>query len=111
MDTEYRDDELASTSYAYSNGEPHLPMHLAVRQQAYAWGSPGFDRVAAYDFTITNNGSEVLRSVRLGVYADLDSRGRDEAGGHLDDRVAFTRYDAQIPEGTSDITIPSLHHS
>lgn len=105
MDTEYRDDELASTSYAYSNGEPHLPMHLAVQQKALAWAVPGFDHVAGYEFTIRNDGSELLRDVRLGIYADLDSRGRDQAGGHLNDLITMFRYDALIPEGISNVTV------
>lgn len=101
---EYRDDELAATSYGYANGEPHAPMHLAVRQEAFAWAIPGYDHVAAYDFTITNEGTELLRDVRLGIYADLDSRGRDEAGGHLNDLLTWAPYDFVMPEGTSNVS-------
>ena len=104
---DYRDDEPASVNYAYPNGETHVPMHLSVHQEAFAWAFPGYDHVAGYQFTIRNEGSQTLRDVQLGVYADLDSRDRADAGGHLDDRIDFEPYNLIIPEGISNIRVGS----
>src|SRR6185369_5544497 len=74
----YTDDTREATDFAFDNGERHVPLGLAVVQEAHAWSMPGFDRVAGYQFTITNRGQHTLHDVRLGIYANLDSR--DVAG-------------------------------
>lgn len=89
---QYTDDQRTAVEYAYPNGEHHTPLGLAVHQEAYAWSLPGHDGVAGMAFTITNIGNEVLRDVRLGVYADLDSRESSSGIGHLDDRLDILPY-------------------
>jgi hypothetical protein len=84
---DYTDDQPEAVNYAYPTGERHVPLRLAVHQEAYAWTLPGHDDIAGIEFTITNRGSEELRDVRLGFYADLDARTRNGSAGHLDDRV------------------------
>jgi hypothetical protein len=101
---DYRDDEPAAVNYGYANGETHVPMHLSVHQQAFAWALPGYDHVAGYQFTITNESNATLRDVRLGVYADLDSRDQADTGGHLDDRVDLVPYSLVVPEGISTVS-------
>jgi hypothetical protein len=101
--SEYRDDEPASINYAYANGEAHRPMHLDVVQEARTWALPGYDRVAGYEFTVTNTGDDALRDVRIGVYADLDSRHRSDSGGHVNDLITDEPYDVIVPEGLSVI--------
>ena len=80
---EYVDDRPEAVAYGYPGGEAHVPMHLDVKQQAFTWTLPGYDRIAAVRFTVTNHGGEVLEDVRMGLLADLDSRGPGQAGGHL----------------------------
>jgi hypothetical protein len=101
---DYRDDEPAAVTYAYPSGEQHVPMHLAVHQEAFAWAVPGFDHIAGFQFTITNDGNQGLRDVQLGIYADLDSRDRDNSGGHLNDRIDLEPYSLVVPEGTSSVS-------
>ncbi|MCE9627771.1 MAG: hypothetical protein K8R56_07635, partial [Candidatus Eisenbacteria bacterium] len=95
----YTDDQKESVEFAYESGERHRPLEITVQQEAHAWTIPGYDKVAGLQFTITNHGSQTLRQVRLGLYADLDSRERRGGGGHIDDFVTMLRDSVTIPEG------------
>src|SRR5262252_6983077 len=64
----YTDDTKEATEFGYENGEAHVPLGLSVVQQAFAWSVPGYDKVAAFDFTITNHGQQALHDVRVGIY-------------------------------------------
>jgi len=97
--TSFTDDQRESVEFAYENGEPHVPLGLTVKQEAHAWSLPGFDRMAAIHYTITNHGQERLRDVWLGVYANLDSRDRSGGTGHLDDAVTPMSDTVVIHEG------------
>jgi hypothetical protein len=97
----YTDDTKEATEFGYDNGERHVPLGLSVVQEAHAWSIPGFDRVAGYQFTITNHSSHTLHEVRLGIYANLDSREAAGGSGHLDDAVTMVRDSVSIPEGTA----------
>ena len=99
--TTFADDHKESVEFAYENGERHVPMHLTVKQEAHAWSLPGFDKLAAIHYTVTNHGSEQLRDVRLGVYANLDSRERTGGSGHLDDVVTMVGDSVTINDGVS----------
>jgi hypothetical protein len=77
-----------------------VPLGLTVKQEAHAWALPGYDRMAAVHYTITNHGQERLRDVRLGVYANLDSRERSGGNGHLDDAVTMMSDTTVIHDGT-----------
>jgi hypothetical protein len=94
---EYVDDRPEAVNYGYPNGETHLPLGLSVHQEAYAWALPGYDNLAGLEFTITNHGNQTLRDLYLGVYCDLDSRGRDDVAGHLNDVVSFQNWSLVIP--------------
>jgi hypothetical protein len=97
----YTDDTKQAMEYGYDNGERHVPLGLTVHQEAYAWTIPGYDKIAGIQFTITNHGQQTLHDVRLGIYADLDSRERSGGGGHTDDFVSTLRDSVTIPEGFS----------
>jgi len=97
----YVDDRPEAANFGYENGERHLPMGLTVRQEAHAWTHPGFEKVAAVHYTVTNHGRERLRDVRFGVYANLDSRDRRGGSSHLDDLVSFMRDSVTVFEGVS----------
>jgi hypothetical protein len=99
--SDYTDQEPAAINYGYPTGETHEPLHLAVHQQAYAWSAPGFDGIAGFDFTITNIGTRPLTDVYAGLFADLDSRGRSDPGGHLNDVITQRSYEMLIPMGVS----------
>ena len=93
---DYTDDQPEAVNYTYPTGERHVPLQLAVHQEAYAWTLPGHEAIAGVEFTITNRSSLTLRDVRLGLYADLDSRARGIAAGHLDDDLEFVPYSVLI---------------
>lgn len=100
---EYADDRPEAVAYGYPGGEAHVPMHLDVKQEAFTWAIPGYDRVAGVRFTVTNHGTETLEEVRIGLLADLDSRGPGEAGGHLNDRIGTERYENFYNDGISNV--------
>jgi len=95
------DDRPEAVAYGYAGGEAHVPLHLDVKQEAFTWSIPGYDRIAGVRFTVTNHGVETLEEVRLGLLADLDSRGPGEAGGHLNDRIGTERYEVLYNDGVS----------
>ena len=97
----YTDDTKQAVDFGYDTGERHVPFGLTVKQEAHAWSVPGLDKVAGLQFTITNHGRQTLHDVRLGVYANLDSRERSGGGGHIDDFVTMLADSVTIPEGTS----------
>src|SRR5262249_25120272 len=70
----YTDDQPEAVQFGYANGEPHVPMHLDVKQEAFTWSAEGFDHVAGIKFTVTNHGTQRLTDVYLGFLADLDAR-------------------------------------
>jgi hypothetical protein len=95
----FTDDTKEAVEFGYQNGEPHVPLKLTVKQEAHAWALPGFDRMAAVHYTITNHGQERLRDVWLGMYANLDSRERSGGSGHLDDAVTMMSDTTVIHDG------------
>ena len=97
----YTDDTKQAVEFGYDNGERHVPFGLTVKQEAHAWSLPGFDKIAGFEFTIINHGHQTLHDVRLGVYADLDSRESSGGIGHTDDFVTMLADSVTIPTGTS----------
>ncbi|MEO7868410.1 MAG: hypothetical protein ABIU54_12290, partial [Candidatus Eisenbacteria bacterium] len=95
---EYTDTQPEAVNFGYPNGEPHAPLGLAVHQEVYGWAGSGADGIAVVRFVVTNIGSGLLTDLRLGLYADLDSRNIADRGGHLDDRVIRIPYELVIPE-------------
>lgn len=83
LTAEYVDDRPEAVQYVYEGGELHRPLGLSVHQENFAWNRPGLDGIACVRFVITNHGQQTLTDLRLGLYADLDARGRNESGGHL----------------------------
>jgi hypothetical protein len=100
----YVDDRPEAVSYFYEGGESHVPLGLDVHQEAYVWSAPGFEGVVGVTFKIKNHGNQLLRNLYLGTYADLDSRGRNDRRGHLDDRVENVVYRGTAFEGAQNIT-------
>ena len=99
--TSFTDDQKESVEFAYENGERHRPLNLTVKQEAHAWSMPGFDKIGAVHYTITNHGNELLRDLRLGVFANLDSRDRTGGSGHLDDVATMVRDSVTLNDGVS----------
>src|SRR6185503_6703366 len=100
---DYNDSQPEAVNTAYPNGESHVPLGLAVHQRAYTWALPGHDGIAGLEFVITNQGTQPLRDVYLGLYADLDCRDASASTGHLDDRLDVVPYRFLIEERTDTI--------
>src|SRR5206468_1241449 len=82
---DYVDDRPEALHYIYEGSESHRPLHLSVHQEVYGWAMPGYQNIAGLQFQITNHGTEVLRDLYVGLFADLDVRRRADLAGHLDD--------------------------
>jgi hypothetical protein len=102
----YTDDQPEAVEFGYLNGEPHVPLHLDVKQEAFAWAIPGFDHVAGLRFVITNKGAQALTEVRFGFLADLDAREAGSVGGHVDDLARSVAYQEMFNDGVS--SVPSV---
>src|SRR5207249_1279808 len=102
---DYTDDQPEAIQFTYPNGELHRPLGPSVHQEAYAWGVSGYDGIAGLSFTITNHGRQTLHQVQVGLYADLDSRARADAAGHVNDRVARVSYSRTVFEDTPTPTL------
>jgi hypothetical protein len=103
MTAEYTDDQPEAINYGYSTGESHEALGLSVHQEAYAWTAPGYDGVAGLHFTVRNHGTRTLTQVYLGLYCDLDSRGRTESAGHLNDVLTHRTYSLVFPSYTAAV--------
>jgi hypothetical protein len=101
---DYVDDRPEAVGYLEPNGESHVPMHLSVHQEAFAWAVTGYRSIAGLRFTITNHGTDVLRDVYVGLLADLDSRLIRDVTGHLNDRIELNSYSRTFNDGSSLIT-------
>lgn len=99
LTAEYTDSQREAINYGYPNGETHVPLSLAVHQEVLGWSGGGADQIAGLRFVITNQGSELLTDLRLGLYVDLDSRSSADRGGHLDDFIARIPYEMTTSEG------------
>ncbi len=105
---DYTDDQPAAINYGYPNGERHQAFGLSVHQEAYAWALPGYDTIAGLQFTITNHSASTLHQLYVGLLADLDSRGRDDPLGELNDRVVYRTATRSFPEGFQFITVSGI---
>ena len=99
----YTDDTPEAIESGSAGGERHRPLALTVLQESHAWAVPGYGKLAGISFRITNHGRETLRDVFLGVYANLDARRRDDAGGHADDVVSTLSDSFTVFEGISRV--------
>ena len=98
---EFVDDRPEAVNFGYPTGESHRPLGLTVQQLASTWGIGVYSGMCALTYRVTNHGSKILRDVYLGLYADLDSRLREDRPGHRNDRVEFRSYQASKFEGLS----------
>jgi len=101
----YRDDTPEAVAFLYETGERHEPLGVTVRQEAFAWAVPGFDRIAGLRWTITNHGRQPIEELRVGVLADLDSKDRLDRAGHLNDRITHESYRRDFFEGWDSLTV------
>ena len=102
----YTDDQPEAVEFGYANGEPHVPLHLDVKQEAFTWAIPGYDHVGGIKFTVTNKGFRPLTEVRIGLLADMDARESGSSGGHVDDLAATKSYAVSFFDGFA--SVPSV---
>ena len=102
----YTDDEPEAVQFGYANGEPHVPLHLDVKQEVFTWAIPGYDHVAGIKFTVTNIGYQPLTDVRIGLLADMDAREGGSVGGHVDDIARVEPFDVGFYDGFA--SVPSV---
>ncbi len=81
----FRDD----TPAAITNYPSHVPMHLFVREESYAWSNTDYDDFVGFTFWVTNAGTDTLRDVYLGVFADGDVGNPNTPNYYLDDATSF----------------------
>lgn len=72
----------------------HVPMNLRVRQRSFAWSIPGIDQFAGVEYTIINDGIEIVRDVYAGLFVDADAGSHDQDGYWRDDGSGF--YTAKV---------------
>ncbi len=101
---DYTDDQPEAVRFS-TGVENHVPLGLSVHQEVLGWGRPGYDRWAALKYTITNHSSETLTDVYVGLYADLDSRRREDPSGHINDRIGRATWGFSVNDGLGINTI------
>ncbi|UCF05982.1 MAG: hypothetical protein JSV33_02795 [bacterium] len=79
----YTDDQVQSTII----WPEHTPMNLHIRQETYQWADDDFNDFVGVHYLITNNGSNYLTDVYLGLYVDVDAGPRHYGSYHMDDQV------------------------
>ncbi|HET6347676.1 MAG TPA: FlgD immunoglobulin-like domain containing protein [Candidatus Krumholzibacteria bacterium] len=67
----------------------HVPMHLAVHEESYQFSDPDYDDFAGFTFSITNDGSDVLQDMYIGMFADGDVGNRNTPNYWEDDATGF----------------------
>jgi len=67
----------------------HNPLNIRIRQESYQWEEDRFDDFVGANFWITNMGTEVLKDVFIGFFADGDAGPRDADNYWEDDATAF----------------------
>lgn len=103
LSADFADDRPEAISYVYPGFERHTPLGLTVHQQVFGWGNPGYRGAAAIQYTIINHGTEVLRDVYVGLFADFDVRDHPDLNGSTVDDVEEFPMDVAIPKGVSFI--------
>jgi hypothetical protein len=106
--SDYVDDRPEAIAFVYPNGEKHHALGLSVHEEVYQWEVPGYDRFAGITWTITNHGTRRLQQLYVGLYADLDSRDRNDRAGHLNDRVADVSYPSSTAGSGPKLGTPCL---
>ena len=109
--SDYVDDRPEAVNFTYSNGETHHPLGLSVHEEDYGWSHAGFNHMAGIHYTITNHSQSTLHQVQVGLLADLDSRLRNDNGGHLNDRIVSQIWTQTFNNGVSSTTINGTPYS
>ncbi|MBD3161145.1 MAG: hypothetical protein GF346_03090 [Candidatus Eisenbacteria bacterium] len=84
------------TEEAINTYPEHRPLNIRIQQASYAWSTEGSNEFVGFDFTIFNDGFEVLRDVYIGFFVDSDAGPKDEPGYYADDRGEFVEIDTTI---------------
>ena len=106
---DYVDDRPEAVNFGYEGGEQHRPLGLSVHQEAYAWSVPGYQNIAGLSFTITNHGTERVKDIYVGLFADMDSKLRTDRAGHVNDKMTTVSYTQTFYEGLDSLTFDGIH--
>lgn len=104
LSADFADDRPEAISYLYPGFERHTPLDFSVHQDVFGWSYPGYRGIAGLEYTITYHGTEVLRDVYIGVFADFDVRAHPDLDGGTSDDVQEVQMDTGVFKGTSLIS-------
>ena len=76
-----------------TDGRPHVPLGLKIRQRSMAWSYSYADDFVLFDYQIQNEGQDILKNVYMGIFIDGDvwHISRNGPEGWNDDIVGFYR--------------------
>jgi hypothetical protein len=95
-----------NTEEASAQYPEHRPLNLHFTQRSFAWSNEGANEFIGIEYTITNEGFEVLRDLYLGYFVDSDA-GRKEASGYwTDDGGNLSTVDTTYVDRTIDYSCP-----
>ncbi|MFH1143326.1 MAG: hypothetical protein V1774_02130 [Candidatus Eisenbacteria bacterium] len=82
----------------------HRPLNLHVRQRSFAWSDPAYNEFVGFDYTVINEGWEVLQDIYLGYFVDSDAGRRDVSTFYSDDGGGLTRIDTTYVDRSINYT-------
>lgn len=82
----------------------HRPLNVRVIQNSMAWSTEGANEFVGFEFTIINDGFELLRQVYLGFFVDSDAGPREKDNYFSDDRGAYYTTDTTFVDPSISYT-------
>lgn len=78
----------------------HTPLGIKVMQRSIQWGGPLSENFIGYDFTVTNEGTDLLEQVYLGLFSDSDIGPRGLMGISDNDYAGYVSTMATASDGS-----------
>lgn len=94
----YTDDQPAAVTI----WPEHTPMNIHIRQESYQWGEEDLSNFIGVRYYVSNNGSDFLEDVYLGIYADVDAGPREYGSYYMDDEAGYWEGVWCAPKGDAE---------